>query len=153
MQVARTIGIGVAAAVVAGIVAGALARLMMRLVTLAAGHEASFSVVGTLGIMMVFALFALPGSVLAVFVRRRGRSALLVLGTVALFVPTTSIAATDLGTQIAFTGMEMVGVSLATTGVYVAVATIPVVALSTIAVLTRSRRQSVAVVAAEPLSA
>ncbi len=74
---------------------------------------------------------------------------MLVLGTVALFVPTTSIAATDLGTQIAFTGMEIVAVSLATTGVYAAVATIPVVALTTVAVLTGTRRRPVAVVAAE----
>jgi hypothetical protein len=117
MPVARNVGIGVAAAVVAGIVAGALARLMMRLVVLAADQDSSFSIVGTLGIMMIFALFALPGALLAVFVRRRGRSTLLVPGSIALFVPTTSIAATDLGNQIAFTGLEMVGVSLVTAGV------------------------------------
>ena len=153
MQVVRKIGVGVAAAIVAGIVMGALARLMMRLATLAAGHDSGFTLGGTLGILATFVLFAVPGSLLAVFVHRRGRSALLVLGALALCLPAASIASSDLGDRIGLSVLQWVGVGLATAGVFATIAGIPVLALWTISTMTGARRAPIPAVAADPLGA
>jgi hypothetical protein len=95
--VARRIVVGLVAAVGAGAAMGAVARLMMRLATLAAGHPADFSWLGTAGILMVFTVAVVPGALLASLMRRRGRSALLVVGALLLCLPAAGIASTDLG--------------------------------------------------------
>ena len=153
MQVARKIGVGIAAAVVAGIVAGALARLMMRLVTVVAGEEASFTVGGTLGILLVLSVFALPGSLLAALVRRRGRSILLVVSALGLCLPATSIALTDLEGVGGLSAMQWVGVGVWTAGVYAAIATMPVVALRVIAAMSRPHPAAATALTTEPLGA
>jgi hypothetical protein len=153
MQVVRKIAVGIAAAIAVGAVCGGVARIMMRLVNVVAGHESSFSIGGTLGIMMIFALFALPGALLATFLRRRGRSALLVLGALALCVPATATAAADLEGVFGLSAMQWVGVGLWTAGVYTAIAAMPFVALRTITAMTEPRRAPVAAVAAHPLGA
>lgn len=153
MQVVRKLGVGVAAAIVVGVVCGGVARIMMRLVNVVAGHESSFTVGGTLGIMMIFALFALPGALLATFLHRRGRSVLLVVGALALCVPATTIAATDLDGVSGLSVMQWVGVGLWTAGIYAAVAAMPVVALRAITAMTGPRRAPVAAVATDPLGA
>lgn len=153
MRVLGRIGVGIAAAVAAGVVCGGAARIMMRLVNVVAGLESSFSLGGTLGIMMIFSLFALPGSLLAAFRRRRGRSALLVVGSLALCVPATAIAAGDLEGPLGLAPLEWVGVGVWTAGVYAAIAAMPLVSLRVIALMTRTRPAPVAAVAADPLGA
>lgn len=129
----RRLGVGVAAGVGAGALLGAVARLMMRLTTLAAGGEAHFSLMGTAMILLVFIGFTLPGAVLAAMMRRRGRSALLVLGALALCVPAAGVASEDLRHVGPLTTPEMLGVALATGGVFVAVLALPYVALRLVA--------------------
>jgi hypothetical protein len=69
--------VAVAAALAVGVVCGGLARVLMRLVAVAADEETSFTLAGTAAIMVVFAAFALPGTLLAALaVRPRGRRVL-----------------------------------------------------------------------------
>lgn len=129
MTVVRKIGVGIAAAVVAGLALGLVARLMMRLATVAAGHESGFSLAGTAGIVMIFVIAAVPGALLASLMNRRGRSALLVVSALLLCVPATAVAGQDLGAVGPLSGVEWVGVGLATAGIYAAILALPVVTL------------------------
>jgi len=129
----RRVGVGVAAGVGAGALLGAVARLMMRLTTLAAGGDTQFSLVGSAMILLVFVGFTLPGAVLAALLRGRGRSALLVLGALALCVPTVGVAGEDLRHVGPLSTLELVGAALATGGVFVAVLALPYVALRLVA--------------------
>jgi hypothetical protein len=125
--------IGVAAALVAGTVLGSIARLMMRLTSLAAGADTDFTVAGTAGILLAFVLFTLPGAVLAALLARRGRSALLVLGAVALAVPAVGVALEDLAHLGVLSSTQLVGVALATGGVFVAILALPLLTLRLVA--------------------
>jgi hypothetical protein len=127
--------VGLTAAVVAGLALGAVARLMMRLVTVAAGAEGEFSLAGTLGILLVFVVVTLPGAVLASWLRRRGRSALLFVGALALCVPATGVAGEDLRGLGEVSGAQSVGVVLATVGVYAAILALPFLTLRLISLL------------------
>jgi hypothetical protein len=61
-MLAQSIGVGVLAGVVAGLLVGAASRLAMRIVTLVAGTPAEFTLVGTLGILVIVALASIfPG--------------------------------------------------------------------------------------------
>ena len=133
LGVLRRIAVGVAAGVAAGALLGSVARLMMRLATLAAGGETGFSLAGTAGILLVFVVFTLPGSVLAALVRRRGRSALLVLGALALCVPAVGVASADLADLGVLPAMRLAGVVLAAGGVFVAILALPFLTLRLIA--------------------
>jgi hypothetical protein len=135
--------VGLAAALAVGVVCGGVARILMRLVVVAAEEETSFSLAGTVAIMVVFAVFALPGTVLAALTRRRWRSVLLVLGGLALCVPTTGTAKFDLEAAGFFTGFEVVYVGGAVIGIYLCCLAIPVVGLAAVDLLgrrTASRR-------------
>jgi hypothetical protein len=60
----QRIGVGVIAGVVAGLLVGAASRLAMRIVTLVAGTPANFSIVNSLGILVIVALASIfPGIV------------------------------------------------------------------------------------------
>jgi hypothetical protein len=119
------------------VVCGGLARACMRLVAVAAADETTFTLAGTAAIMVVFAVFALPGTVLAALTRRRWRPVLLVLGGLALCVPTTVTAQFDLEAAGFFTGFEVVYAGGAVIGVYLCCLTIPVVGLAAVDLLTR----------------
>src|SRR4051794_26035862 len=85
MTLLRNIGLGLAAAAVAGVLDGGVARVLMRGVALATGELTAFSLVATLGIMLVFAVTAVPLAVTAQVTARRGaRLTAGGLGTVAL---------------------------------------------------------------------
>jgi len=88
-------------------------------------------------IMVVFTVFALPGALLAALTRRRWRSTLLVLGGLAMCVPTTGIARVDLEAAGFFTGFEVVYVGGAVIGVYLCCLAIPVVGLAAVNLLDR----------------
>ncbi len=129
--------VGVAAALAVGVVCGGVARILMRVMVVAAEEETTFSLAGTAAIMVVFAVFALPGAILAALTRRRWRSVLLVLGAVAMCVPTTGIAQVDLEAAGFFTGFEAVYVGGAVIGIYLCCLAIPVVGLAAVALLDR----------------
>ena len=85
MTVLSNVGLGLGTAVMVGVVDGGLARVLMRGVALATGEPPSFSVEGTLGIMLVFAVTAIPLAVTAQLTARRGaRVAAGVVGTLVL---------------------------------------------------------------------
>lgn len=75
-RLVRQAGAALGATVVAGVVVGLVARLLMSALTIAAAEESHFSVGGTVGILFVFTVLALPAAVTAMagpVVRRAGR--------------------------------------------------------------------------------
>lgn len=130
--VLRRIAVGIASALLVGTALGSLARLMMRLTALAAGEPAHFTPAGSALILLVFVVFALPGAVVAALVRRRGRSALLVIAALALCVPATGAASAEVNVA-AMSGPALTGVVLSTAGVYVAVLALPMLTLRLVA--------------------
>src|SRR4051794_484625 len=84
MIVLKNIGLALAVAAVVGAVDGAAARVLMRGVALATGELTAFSLEGTLGIMLVFAITALPLAVTARLTARRG--APLTAGTIGTLI-------------------------------------------------------------------
>lgn len=129
----RRLVVGTAAALVAGAALGAVARLMMRLTTLAAGGDTGFTLAGTAAILLVFVIFTLPGALVAALLERRGRSALLVLGALALCVPAVGVAGEDLSHLGVLSATQLAGVAAATGGVFVAVLALPYLTLRLIA--------------------
>lgn len=85
MIVLKNIGLALAVAAAVGAVDGGVARFLMRGVALATGEPTAFSLEGTLGIMLVFAITALPLAVTAeLTTRRRARLTPGIIGTVIL---------------------------------------------------------------------
>ncbi|MGI5161018.1 hypothetical protein [Microbispora sp. CA-102843] len=64
-QLGRAIWAPLVAAALSGLVIGVLARLLMRGIKLAIGGSAGLSLAGTLGILIVFVVLALPAAVTA----------------------------------------------------------------------------------------
>ena len=128
-RVARKVAVGVGAAVVAGVAMGIVARVMMRLAALAAGEPGGFSLAGTVGILLAFVIVTVPGAVLASLLRRRGRSALLVLGALLLCANATAVAAVDLGAVGELSGSQWAGVVPATAGIFAAIVALPFMTL------------------------
>ena len=84
MAVVKHIALGLAAAVVAGVLDGGVARVLMRGVALATREPTAFSLEATLGIMLIFAITAVPLAVTAELTSRR--QALLTAGVVGTVV-------------------------------------------------------------------
>lgn len=123
------LGIGLAAGVGTSLVLGLTARLLMRAAALAAGAETGFSWLGTLMICVAFAMFVIPGSVVAALWLGRGRSLLLVLGGLGFCVPVFGTATTDLGAAGELATLQWTGALAATGGIFVCALAIPLVAL------------------------
>src|SRR3954449_3223132 len=86
------IGLGLVVAVVAGVLDGGMARLLMRGVALATVQVPAFSVEGTLGIMLIFSITAVPLGVTATLTSRQAvRFGAGALGTLMLGFFTTTI--------------------------------------------------------------
>ncbi|MFG1616550.1 hypothetical protein ACGFI3_27645 [Nonomuraea wenchangensis] len=64
-RVVRVLAATVGGAVVAGVVGGGAARLLMSLITIAAAEESTFTLAGTLGVLMVFGVLAVPAALTA----------------------------------------------------------------------------------------
>lgn len=126
---ARRLAVGLAAGVVAGVVCGGLARILMRALSVVADGETEFSWSGTFFIVMVFVIAAVPGAVIAAGYRGRGRSLPLVVMSLLLWLPAASIATADFSEVTDMTAVEWVGAGLATTGIYLLIAAMPVLAL------------------------
>jgi len=128
----RKIVAAVAGALFAGIVVGAVSRMIMMLVALAAGHATEFTWSGTAGILFGYAMFMLPGALLAALSRRRGRWVLLAIGAAALLIPALGIASTEIGSDQQFTARNWVLVSLTGLGVLATIGALPLVTLRTV---------------------
>ena len=122
----RRAGVGVGAAVLAGLAMGVVARLMMRLVVLATGRETEFSWGGTVGILLAFVVFMVPGALLASLYRGRGRSLLLIAASLLLLVVATGVAVEDVGAVDDLSALRWAGVAVAGLGVYAAILALPV---------------------------
>jgi hypothetical protein len=127
MPVIRNVALGVVAAMAAGAVVGAFARVLMRLVTVAAGHEAGFSWAATLGIVLVFVIAMVPGAVVAALTTHRLRWLAPIAGAVLLCVPAAAIASSDLGETGDLSAWQWVGVAAATAAIFGLIALAPVV--------------------------
>ncbi|MDF5754359.1 hypothetical protein [Spongiactinospora sp. TRM90649] len=64
-HVVRLAGSALVAAIAAGIVIGGVARLLMSAIAVAAAEESRFTPAGTLGVMVVFGVLAVPAAVTA----------------------------------------------------------------------------------------
>ena len=92
MTVAIRVGLGLVVAVVAGVVDGGVARLLMRGVALATEEVPAFTLEATAGIMLVFAITAVPLAVTAELTSRRPvRFAAGAVGTLMLGFSATTI--------------------------------------------------------------
>jgi hypothetical protein len=84
-RIARVVFAGSAAAVIVGSVDGVIGRLLMRLFTVARDGVPSFSLAGSLVIVIFFVVSAVPGGVASAATRRRRlRWTLYALGTAPL---------------------------------------------------------------------
>jgi len=83
-QIVLKMGAGFLATLVLAVIAGGLARALMRLLAVLAGEEGRFSIAGTLGILLAFAVMMVPGGVAAALGARRTSRVLLALGAAAL---------------------------------------------------------------------
>ena len=110
MTVAIRIGLGLAVAVVAGVVDGGVARLLMRGVALASGEVPAFSLAATAGIMLVFAITAVPLGVTAELTSRRAaRFAAGAVGTLMLGFSATTIGVQEVANADGLTALRVLG--------------------------------------------
>ena len=117
MTVAMRIGLGLVVAVVAGVLDGGMARLLMRGVALATEQVPSFSVEGTLGIMLIFSITAVPLGVTAKLTSRRGtRFAAGAVGTLMLGFFTTSIGVQEVTNANGLTALHQLGLGACVAG-------------------------------------
>src|SRR4051794_37029644 len=72
MTVVKSVGLGLAAALIVGVLDGGVARVLMRGVALATNQVTGFSMGATLGIMLIFAITAVPLAVTAELTAGRG---------------------------------------------------------------------------------
>jgi hypothetical protein len=136
----KRLTMALAAAVIAGVAMGAAARLLMRFVSLAAGHSSEFSLAGTVGIIVAFVVVTVPGTLLAALWGGRGRSALLVVGSLFLSVVATGIAMEDLQDLGSLSPARWAGLVVSSAGIYATVLALPVLALRLLGVASVSRR-------------
>jgi hypothetical protein len=119
--------IAVAATLGVGSLMGVVARAMMRLVAVFAGEPVTFSLVNSLGVPVIFVAAMLPGAVLAVAWRGRGRWLLLVAGTVLLLVAGTGVASDELSGVGDLSIPQWLGVIISSVGVYACILAMPVI--------------------------
>jgi len=125
----RRICAGLVGALAAGMLMGAVARLFMMLVALASGDTSRFHWSATVGILLGFAAFMLPGALVAAFVRRRGRWLLPAAGAVALMFPAVGVASDEIGDTARFTTLNWVAVSVTGAVVFATILVLPVLTL------------------------
>lgn len=93
----RALVVGVGAGLLAGLVTGVVARGLMRLVTLVTGDDRQLTAVGTIGVVLYFAVPIIPGAVARALGARRTAVALLVLGAGYVALACVVIGVQDLG--------------------------------------------------------
>ncbi|RFU19510.1 hypothetical protein [Geodermatophilus marinus] len=126
VQVLVRIGVGIAAALVAGVVAGGLSRAAMAAVTVAAGHESSFSWSGTGFVLGLYAAVMLPGALAAVVTTRRVRWLLPVAGALFLVVPAVGVAGEEIGATSGFGPLQWLALALTSAAVFATIPLLPV---------------------------
>ena len=137
---------GVLAGLAASLLLGAVARVLMRLAMLATDRDPAFTWAGSLGIGLGWAMFTLPGALLAALYLGRGRSLGLVVGGCLLAYFTTQVARSDLGQLEVLSRAQLIGALAAAAGIFLTALAIPMVTLR----LLRKLRVSGRAVAAKP---
>lgn len=122
---ARALLLGASVALVVGSLTGAVARGLMRLVAVAAGHPGEFTWGGTVAVLIVFALAALPGAVAAAALSGRRRWVLPVAGALLLCVPATGVATEEIGSTSSLSAGQWVGLIASSVSVYACIAVLP----------------------------
>ena len=92
----RAVARGVGAAVVGGVLGAVLTRGLMRLITIVAGGDPSFSWTGLAFIAIFYVVFLTPGAIALACSRARWALVLFGAGALAIPVQATGIATTDL---------------------------------------------------------
>src|SRR5690349_11607764 len=96
MQALKKIGVALLAAVVGGTVIGALSRALMRVATHVAGGEPGFSWSGTLFILLIYTIVAVPVALAAAFTTHWWRWILGAAGAAVLVVPAIGVSSEEL---------------------------------------------------------
>lgn len=131
---------GLLAGVAASLLLGAVARVLMRLAMLATDRDPTFTWTGSLAICIGWAMFTLPGAILAALYLGRGRSVGLVVGGCWLAYFTSQVARSDLGRLEILSRAQLTGAVAAAAGVFLTALAIPVVTLRILRWLGVSRR-------------
>ena len=147
MTVAIRVGLGLVVAVVAGVVDGGVARLLMRGVALATEEVPAFTLEATAGIMLVFAITAVPLAVTAELTSRRPvRFAAGAVGTLMLGFSATTIGVQEVANADGLSPLRLLAFGACVAGLAAVVLLQPWVVL-------RLVRRRTAPVLAEPASA
>lgn len=135
MQILKKVAVALSIAAVAGVVLGALSRILMRLATLVGGGEPGFSWSGTLFIVLIYVVAAVPVAVLAAFTTRWWRWVGGAVGTGLLAVPGLSIAAEELEGRAGWTAVQWAGAIAVTVAIIATTVALP---LSTVRLVDRT---------------
>jgi hypothetical protein len=117
MTMLSKVGLGLGTAVVVGVVDGGVARVLMRGVALATGEPPAFSMEATLGIMLVFAITAVPLAVTSRLTLRRGvRLTSGIVGTLLLAFFAVNIGLQEVANADGLGGWQWVALSACVAG-------------------------------------
>ena len=117
MAATSRVALGLAVAAVAGVLDGGVARLLMRGVALATEELPAFSLEGTLGIMLIFSITAVPLGVTARFTSRRAaRFVAGALGTLILGFFATTIGVQEVTNADGLTALRRLGLGACVAG-------------------------------------
>jgi hypothetical protein len=91
------VGVGLLTALITGLVLGAVARSAMAVLALAGTGRSTVTAGGSLFIVLVYAVAALPGALAAALTARRWRWAPAVAGALLLTVPAIGVGSEEVG--------------------------------------------------------
>jgi hypothetical protein len=132
---------------VAGAIVGAIARLSMRAVTISADHTGSFSVSGSVFIVMIYALVMVPGGIVSAFTTRWWRWLVLGAGSAFLVLPAVGVAQEEIGNTHGLSPLRWILLVASSVLVF---ATIPADAVATARLVDRWRGRTAPVPVDEP---
>jgi hypothetical protein len=140
MRALGVVAVGLGGAIAAGIVTGALSRLLMRAVTVAADHQGSFGVSGSVFIVLIYVVAMIPGGIVAAFTTRWWRWLVLGAGSMLLFLPAVGVASEEIGGTHGLSPLRWALLILTSALVF---ATIPADAIVTVRLVDRWRGRTV----------
>lgn len=118
---------GVFAAVVAGVVVGAIARVLMRLLSMAAGHNGTATLTGSVFIVAIYVVAMLPGAIVTAYTTSRWRWLVLAAGSVFLVFPAIGVASEEVGSLDSLSALRKAVVVFISVLVFATIAVVPVV--------------------------
>ena len=116
---------------------GLVARILMRAVTLSAGHDGEFTLVGSFFIVLIYAVAMIPGAVVAAFTTRWWRWLVAAGGSLFLCFPAVGVASEEIGSTDGLSILRWVLLVITSLAVFATIAIVPVVTIA----LVNSRRR------------